>query len=87
MKLETYLYNKVKEDASYIVDIATELKSIRMLEDNDLLSKDKQMNPVYEERKLRDIKNALSNIYLILELHEVVGMCDQIYNSEFKPLD
>lgn len=87
MKLETHLYNKVKEDARYVADIATEFKTLRMLEDNELLSSDKKMNPKYEERQLRNIKNAISNIYLILDLHEVEGICDQIYNKDFEPRD
>lgn len=77
MKLETYLYNKVVQDAKSIVDIANELKTIRMLEDSDLFSKEKMINAEWEPYQLRTIKNLISNIYIILELDEIKGTCDK----------
>ena len=84
LKFEEHLYRKVKEDASYIAEIATTLTTIKSLDKQNVL-KPSSISNSYEARKLKDIKNALSNIYLILELHEVKCFADEIYNKDFQP--
>ena len=71
-------------DARQVAEIATQLGFLADLEKVNVLVEGK-IRSDYEESRLRDIKNLISNIYLLLELHEVKGIVDEIYNSEFKP--
>lgn len=86
MKIQSNLYSKTKEDARYIAEVATELGTISKLIENGRLD-EKVINDQFEYKQLRSIKNAISNIYLLLDLHEVKGIADQIYNPEFKPVE
>lgn len=83
LKFENHNYSRVKEDARYIAEIATKLETIKTLDEQGVL-KPSSIHESFEKRQLRDIKNALSNIYLILELHDITGMADQIFNKEFR---
>ena len=84
MKTEQHIYKKAKEDARYISEIATKLEFLTNLEEQDLLHTEK-IRSNYEEQRKREIKNALTNIYLLLDLHEVKGVADHIYNPNFNP--
>ena len=83
MNFEKSQYRRVKEDARYISEIASNLETIKMLDEQGAL-KPSSIHENYEKRQLRDIKNALSNIYLILELNNVKGVADQIFNKDFQ---
>ena len=84
MSKETHILNKVAEEGKLITKLGTELSYLKMLEDNSLIKDGKSFRSGYEERQLRDIKNAITNIYLMLDLHEVKGMCDGVYNKNFE---
>lgn len=84
MKIEKHFYAKAKEDACYISEIAHRMETIEMMFENKIAD-ESLLGKKYEERQLRDIKNALTNIYLLLKLHEVKGIADQVFNSEWKP--
>ena len=82
MKIKTNLYAKAKEYSRFITEVVTELETITSMIDNGLVNEEK-MNPKFEQRQLQDIKNALSNIYLLLDLHKVEGIADQIFDTKF----
>ena len=84
MKTEQHIYKRTKEDAGYISEIATKLEFLANLEEQDLLHTEK-IRSNYEEQRKREIKNALTNIYLLLDLHAVKGVADHIYNPNFNP--
>lgn len=84
VKFKSYTYDKVKGDANYIAEVSAQLLFLKNLEDCSHL-KPSSLRNNYEERQLKQIKNTLSNIYLMLELHTIEGIADHIYNSEFKP--
>lgn len=82
MKIKTNLYAKVKNDSRFITEVATKLEAISNMIDNGVVDEEK-INIKFETNQRRDIKNTLSSIYLLLDLHEVEGISDQIFNSEF----
>ncbi|MCI5967051.1 MAG: hypothetical protein MRZ42_01540 [Tenericutes bacterium] len=79
---DKYVLDKVSEEGRLITKIATELGYMKTLEDNDLIAGDR-VKAGYEKQQLKTIKNAITNIYLMLDLHEVKGMCDDVYNKNF----
>ncbi len=83
MNIEKFMYQRTKEGAREIVDIATTLETIVSLSNQGAIEEGK-ISSVYERRQLRSIKNIISNIYLNLGLQEVEGMMDEIYNPDFK---
>lgn len=86
MKIKQNLYDQAKMDSRQITEITTQLSFLASLEKQDVL-KGEKIRSNYEESRLRDIKNLITNIYLTLDLHEIRGMADQIFNSDFKPMD
>ena len=84
MKINQELYGQAKMDARKIAEITTQLEYLALLKEQNVLVEGK-IRDNYEESRLRDIKNLISNIYLVLDLHEVKGIADEIFNSEFKP--
>ena len=83
IKLEKYQYARVKEEANYIAELATKLETIKNLDEQNLLKPSSNLE-IFENRQLRDIKNLITNIYLTLNLQEVEGICDEIFNPDFK---
>lgn len=83
MNIEKFMYQRTKEGAREIVDIATTLETIVSLSNQGAIEEGK-ISSVYEKRQLRSIKNIISNIYLNLGLQEVEGMMDEIFNPDFK---
>ena len=83
MKINQGLYGQAKMDARQATEIATQLEYLASLKQQKVLVEEK-IRDNYEESKLRDIKNLITNIYLVLELHEVKGIADEIFNQEFK---
>jgi hypothetical protein len=86
VKIKQNLYDQAKMDSRQITEIATQLAFLTSLEKQSVLIKDK-IRSDYEESRLRDVKNLITNIYLSLDLHEIRGMADQIFNADFKPKD
>lgn len=86
MKTDAHLYKRAKEDARYISEIATKMEFLSNLKEQDVLQTEK-IRSNYEEQRKREIKNTLTNIYLLLDLHEVQGVADHIFNADFKPKD
>lgn len=84
MNIKQNLYGQAKMDSKQITEITTQLEFLRSLEQQNVLIEGK-IRSDYEESRLRDVKNLLSNIYLMLDLHEVKGIADQIFNADFKP--
>lgn len=84
MNIKQNLYGQAKMDSKQITEITTQLEFLGSLEEQNVLIEGK-IRSDYEESRLRDIKNLLSNIYLMLDLHEVKGIADQIFNADFKP--
>ena len=87
MQIDKHLYGGVKQDARYITEIATQLEYLAQLEKDGAVTIDGQTMLNYEKRRLREIKNMLANIYLVLDLHDVKGRVDHIFNPDFKPND
>lgn len=83
LKVEHYQYQRVKEEAQYIVELSTKLEAIKNLEEQSLLKPSSNLES-FEKRQLRDIKNLITNIYLTLNLQEIEGICDEVFNSDFK---
>lgn len=86
MNLNQGLYGQAKMDARQVTEITTQLEYLALLKQQKVLVEEK-IRDNYEQSRLRDIKNLISNIYLTLELHEVKGIADQIFNADFKPKD
>lgn len=84
METDKHLYTRAKEDARYITEITTQLEFLAMLEGQGVI-KEGTVDSSYEAKRKRDIKNALANIYLVLNLHEVKGIADYIFNADYKP--
>ena len=84
MKTTKELYDSAMADAKQIEIIATKMGLIRDLERQEILIEEK-IRPDYEYSQKRAIKNLVSNIYLVLDLHEVKGIADEIFNIEFRP--
>lgn len=86
MKINQNLYDRTKMDSRQIAEVATQLEFLASLEKQEVLIEGK-IRSDYEVSRLRDIKNLITNIYLMLDLHEIKGIADQIYNPDFKPKD
>ena len=84
MKTAPHLFGRAKQDAQHITELTTQLAFMAELQKQGVL-KDEKINKDYEERRKREIKNALANIYLVLDLHEVKGRADHIFNADFNP--
>jgi len=87
MHIDKHMYSRAKQDARHITEIATQLEYLAQLEKDGVVTIEEQTSTDYEQRRRREIKNMLSNIYLVLDLHEVKGIADQIFNPDFKPID
>lgn len=86
MKIEQNLYEQAMMDSRHISQVATQLEFMSNMEKQGVLNAEK-VREDYEESRLRDIKNLLSNIYLTLDLHEIRGMADEIFNPNFNKND
>lgn len=83
MKIQTRAYEQAKVDATKIVEIATELRFLGKMEEQDVVVKEKNRSG-YEESRLRDMKNLITNLYLTLELQDVRGVADEIFDDVFQ---
>lgn len=84
MKINQGLYGQAKMDARQVTEIATQLEYLALMKQQNVLIEEK-IRGDYEESRLRDIKNLITNIYLTLDLHEIKGIADEIFNADFKP--
>lgn len=86
MKSSKNFYANAKNNSKHITEIATKLEFMAIFEDSKVLVEGK-IREDYEESNLREIKNMITNIYLSLNLHEIQGMADEIFNKDFKPVE
>lgn len=81
-----YVYRRVKGDAQHLVQLLQQAEYLEHLKYHNIIKED-LIREDYEEVMLRDVKSALSRIYIELELHKVEGRLDVIYNKDFTTED
>ena len=84
LKTAPHLFGRAKQDARHITELTTQLEFLALLQEQGVVE-DEKIKKEYEERCKREIKNTLANIYLVLDLHEVKGRVDHIFNTDFNP--
>lgn len=77
-----YIYRRTKGDAQHLVQLLQRAEYFENLKHHNIIKED-LVRDDYEEVVLRDIKSALSRIYIELELHNVKGRLDAIYDQNF----
>lgn len=84
MKIDYDMYAKAKAESKLITETATKLEFLSTMMTQRVVS-EKDIRSDFEDKQLKAIKNALAQIYLVLELQNIDSVFDEIFNKDFDP--
>lgn len=86
MKIDYDMYAKAKAESKLITETATKLEFLSTMMIQHVVS-EKDIRSDFEDMQLTMIKDAVARIYLVLELHNIDGTCDEVFNKDFGQKD